>query len=529
MSDGRTRGVLGRAGRWRVPSWRRPQLVLPIRWRMALWSAALVTATLAVAAYISYATLREALLRDIDGTLAERADRIEARVVGPPDQPLAVPPAPSQLVVDALEEFAAPGVYAQIYDPAGKLLASSPNLPEGGLPVDAWAVSYALGGRADVAVLPGGRDRLRVLTRPLVSEGQTVGAIRVAASLHLLDTFLLRFEGLLLLVGLGGLFLSLLGGWALTTRALAPVVEMTRLARETAASPSGEPIAGSLPRPRTRDEIGVLAITFDEMLARLRETVRRQREFLADTSHELRNPLMVIRTNLDLLELDLPPEEREACLREAREEAERMSRLIADLLFLTEANVHDAIVHARVDLAEVAKAVVRRTHPAPDDLELRLGLADSAVVLGDRDRLRQMLANLVENAVRYTPPPGEIVISVRRRGERAELEVADTGIGIAEEHQERVFDRFYRVDPGRTRSLGGSGLGLAIVRQIAETHGGRVRLESALGQGSRFIVELPLASPESENGHASLPEVRPGALEAMPVTPPGRRGRTAGG
>ena len=138
---------------------------------------------------------------------------------------------------------------------------------------------------------------------------------------------------------------------------------------------------------------------------------------------------------------------------------------------------------------------MRRTRPLPDGLELKLVLADPAVVLGDRDRLRQLLTNLVENAIRYTPPPGEIQVAVRRRGERAELVVSDTGIGIAPEHQARVFERFYRVDAARTRSLGGTGLGLAIVRQIAEAHGGSVRLESELGRGSAFTVEIPLAPP----------------------------------
>ena len=476
---------------------RRPHVALPIRWRLALWSAALVTATLAVAGYASYATLREALLRDVDASLTERADRIEQRIVGPPDQPLTQPPAPQELAVDAVEEFASPGVYVQVYDASGRLLASSSNMPAGGIPADTWAVGYALSGKPDDTILPGGRDRLRVLTRPLVSEGQTVGAIRVAASLHLMDTFLVRVEGMLLLIGAGGSALSLLGGWALATQALHPVVEMTRLARETALDVDDAAFEESpLAQPGTRDEIAALATTFNEMLTRLRATVRRQREFLADTSHELRNPLMVVRANLDLLELDLPPGEREACLREARQEVERMSRLVADLLFLTEVDASEAIVHARVDLAEVAKAVVRRTQPLPDGLDLRLGLTDAAVVMGDRDRLRQLLANLVENAVRYTPPPGEIVVSVRRLGDRAELAVADTGIGIASEHHERVFERFYRVDPARTRSLGGSGLGLAIVRQIAEAHGGRVRLASAPGQGTEIALELPLAARE---------------------------------
>src|SRR5262249_785055 len=156
----------------------------------------------------------------------------------------------------------------------------------------------ALSGKPDLTILPGGRDRLRVLTRPLVSEGQTVGAVRVAASLHLLDTFLLRVETLLLLIGGGGLLRSLVGGGARAARALPPGGEMTRLARQTALDAAdGQLEETRLEQRPTHDEIGILAATFEEMLARLRATVRRQREFLADTSHELRNPLMVVRAN----------------------------------------------------------------------------------------------------------------------------------------------------------------------------------------------------------------------------------------
>src|SRR5438093_5721391 len=194
---------------------------------MALWSAALMAATLAVAAYLSFFVLSDALLREVDGQLAERADRIEQRVItGPPEAPLVLPASQAEMAVDAFDEFAAPGVYAQIYDANGRPLATSSNIPQGGLPQDSWAVDYALSGRPDLTTLPGGRDRLRALTRPLVSEGRTVGVIRVVASLHLLDTFLARFERLLLLVGLGGLVLAMVGGWALATRALHPVVEL---------------------------------------------------------------------------------------------------------------------------------------------------------------------------------------------------------------------------------------------------------------------------------------------------------------
>ena len=464
---------------------------------MALWSAALVTATLAVAAYASYTSLRETLLRELDMNLIERAEQIEQRVIDPASSALTATVTANDMKADDIEEFEAPGVYVQIFGLNAHLLASSSNLPSTGLPFDAEAITAAINGQTTIANVPGGRDRLRVLTRPIEWDGRTAGVIRVAASLHLLDTFLLRLERIFLMIGMGGLLLSLAGGWALATRALAPVMRMTHVARVTAADVDIDPQEPPIFVSAMRDEIGVLAATFDEMLTRLRDNVRGQREFLADTSHELRNPLMVLRANLDLLDLDLPPEERSACLREAREEVDRMTRLVSDLLFLAEVDASEAIVHDRLDLGEIANGIVRRSRVLPDGLELKLGLVDPASVLGDRDRLRQLLTNLVENAIRYTPPPGVITVSVRRLGDRAELSVRDTGIGIAPDHQSRVFDRFYRVDSARTRTVGGTGLGLAIVKQIADAHGGKVKLDSVVGIGSEFRVVLPLVSPSA--------------------------------
>ena len=476
------------------PTFPKPTISLPIRWRLALWSAALVTATLAVAAYASYTSLRETLLRDVDINLIERAAKIEQRVIDPAVSTLTTVVTATDMRVDEIEEFEAPGMYAQIFGLNATLLASSSNLPPSGLPIDVEAISVALGGQTSIVNVSGGRDRLRVLTRPIGSDGRIAGVIRVAASLHLLDTFLLRLERIFFVIGMGGLFLSLVGGWALASRALAPVMRMTHVARETAADVDSDPREPPIFVSAMRDEIGVLAATFDEMLTRLRDNVRGQREFLADTSHELRNPLMVLRANLDLLDLDLPPDERSACLREAREEVDRMSRLVSDLLFLAEVDASQAIVQDRLDLGEIAKGVVRRSRVLPDGLELKLGLIDPASVLGDRDRLRQLLTNLVENAIRYTPPPGTITVSVRRLGDRAELSVRDTGIGIAPDHQTRVFDRFYRVDSARTRTVGGTGLGLAIVKQIADAHGGTVKLDSTVAIGSEFRVILPLVA-----------------------------------
>jgi signal transduction histidine kinase len=248
-----------------------------------------------------------------------------------------------------------------------------------------------------------------------------------------------------------------------------------------------------IPGPRG-EELRELADAFQQILARLEQNVRRQRQFLADASHELRGPLMVIRGNLDLLQMDLPADERKAAARESSEEAERMARLIADLLFLAEEDAHQRLesepVRMEAVVAEVwqrARTVDAGAHP------LILECNDAAVVLGDRHRLTQMLWNLVENALVYTEAGGQVAICSRKMQDRVVLSVADTGAGIPAEHIPRLFERFYRVDRARSRTQSSTGLGLPIVKQVVEAHGGEVRVESELGRGSVFIITLPLA------------------------------------
>lgn len=249
-----------------------------------------------------------------------------------------------------------------------------------------------------------------------------------------------------------------------------------------------------VPSPRG-DELRELADAFNDILARLQQNLTRQRRFLADASHELRGPLMVIRGNLDLLQMDLPPEERRAAAREAAEEAERMGRLIADLLFLAEEDAHERLESRLVAIEEVVAEVWQRAVSVDaGGHALTLECNDAAIVLGDRYRLSQMLWNLIENALRYTNPGGAIALCSRVIGRILEVTVADTGIGIPAEHIPRLFERFYRVDRERSRAESSTGLGLPIVKQVAEAHGGRVRVESRLGVGSTFVVMLPIAS-----------------------------------
>jgi signal transduction histidine kinase len=217
-----------------------------------------------------------------------------------------------------------------------------------------------------------------------------------------------------------------------------------------------------------------------------------QRQFLADTSHELRTPLTTLRGNLELLGRDLPPQERDEILAESKQEVDRMARLVRDLLLLAETGAEAAPpepVSIRLDL--LAREVAQRV-PGAD--AARVDFDDEPVtVVGDEERLRQVIANLVENALRHaSTQPGAVRVRVRRQPPNVLLEVEDDGPGIPRDALERVFDRFYRVDRGRSRAQGGTGLGLSIVRHVAEAHGGRAWAANRRGgSGALLSVELP--------------------------------------
>ena len=187
----------------------------------------------------------------------------------------------------------------------------------------------------------------------------------------------------------------------------------------------------------------------------------------------------------------LPPEEQRACLDEMAAEAEAMGRLIADLLFLSREG-EQAIEREPVDLSDLCREVVDRYREQADGHVLVADIEDGLWASGDRQRLAQMLTNLLENALDYTPAGGEVCVSLSRSGAWAELRVSDTGIGIPPEELPQVFDRFFRGREARAMRPQGSGLGLAIVRHVAEVHGGEVRAESEPGRGTTFTVRLPL-------------------------------------
>jgi signal transduction histidine kinase len=291
---------------------------------------------------------------------------------------------------------------------------------------------------------------------------------------------------------LAGAALALLAGLATATRAMAPVTRLTDTAR--AITRTRDPSL-TIPHPESRDEVYELATTLESMLHALSEargeteaTLARQRQFVADASHELRTPLTSVLANLELLEMELEGEQREAAASALRS-SRRMRRLVADLLLLARADAGRVAPHVPVDLSEVVAEAAGELEPVAGDHQISVSAPSGAVVEGARDELHRLTLNLLENALRHTDPGTAVEASVERVNGQVILAVEDDGPGIPPELHDKVFERFFR---GAGDRSGSSGLGLSIVRAVARSHGGTVALADPLdGRGARFVVRFP--------------------------------------
>jgi signal transduction histidine kinase len=292
---------------------------------------------------------------------------------------------------------------------------------------------------------------------------------------------------------LGLVFLAALGiGYVVAGRVLRPVGKITAAARRIQASNLSERIALQGPQ----DELKTLADTFDAMLERLDTSFTAQRQFVADASHELRNPLAVIQTNADVaLQEEGVPEVVRSRLDAVLRATDRMRRLVDDLLALARLELATG-QRSEVDLSALVGEVGDELDPLARSHGLALVLSHEPGlhVVADRDAVKRALANLLDNAFRHSPRSGAVRVGAERRNGWAVLSVADDGPGLSPVEQELVFERFWRSDSSRSRESGGSGLGLAIVRRIAESHGGEVSVTSSPGSGSTFEIRLPFNS-----------------------------------
>jgi signal transduction histidine kinase len=391
----------------------------------------------------------------------------------------------------AVQFFEAGESYAQLLDASGSVIEASPKLGD-----EPLLSTTELRAALDEAIfvnresVPGLDEPSRILATPVEHEGERL-VLLVGATREERAETLRSLRNELLIAGPLALLLATIAGYALAGLALRPVDSMRRRAAAISAETPGE----RLPVPSTGDEIERLGETLNEMLARLEAALERERDFVADAGHELRTPLALLRTELELaLRHGGTPEELRIAVRTSSEEVDRLAQLAEDLLLIARSDRGRLPLRLEeLDASELLGSVARRFEWRAQEAGRLLSFEDAAAgiqLLGDRIRLEQALGNLVENALRHGG--GEVRLSASAADGTVELHVLDEGDGFSPDFLERAFERFTRSDQARSR--GGAGLGLSIVRVIAEAHGGNAHAANKDGSGVDVWISLPSAA-----------------------------------
>jgi two-component system, OmpR family, sensor kinase len=481
-----------------------------IRYRLTLLNLAVLCGALALFSTIIYALLAWNLDREITESLQQQYTQIDAStnrfliVPGPAGQQLLVPnQRPDTFSSEELDVFVQIAQLDGVIPEGGR----SSNLRDLQLPLDEATLRVVRDGETILAreVVVGGR-RMRLYSGPMYApidrRRVVVGVIQVARSLERTEATLNLVRLLLGVAGLGSLLVAGVAGWVASGRALAPLKRLTRAVREIGTT---RDLSQRVPSNGRADEVGHLALTFNEMLAELQAaqnglatSLETQKRFLADASHELRTPLTTIRGNVEMLRrfAAVTDGDREAALADIDSEAERMSRLVNQMLSLARADTTQPAAKEPLDLAPIVEESARQLAllARAQGLTTVAAPIESVRVLASPDAVRQLLLILIDNAIKYTPAPGEIRLSLTRTETQAIVEVGDTGIGIETDKLPHIFERFYRADPARAGE--GGGLGLAIARGLVGALNGQIEVASTPGQGSTFRIALPRLSGE---------------------------------
>lgn len=366
-----------------------------------------------------------------------------------------------------------------------------------------------------------GDSTMRVLTTPVYRNAKLIGYLQVGRLVDSIESFN-RFLVIALFVGFAGASASLFLAVLLTPSSFKPLEDMAAVTRQIT---NADDLSRRVPNTERTDEIGVLARSFNQLLERLERLFQTQQRLLADVSHELRTPLTAIRGNVDLMRRmgDADPESLEII----QEEIERMTRLVGDLLLLARADAGGLpLEKKKVELDNLLFEVYRQVRLLEKSVDVKVTEVDQVCIMGDVDRLKQLLLNLIGNAIKYTPDGGMVSVSLSKKNGWAYLSISDTGMGIPAEDLPYIFDRFYRVDKARARGhsgqgQGGAGLGLAIAKWIAQAHGGNIDVVSKVGEGTTFTIILPTlieqTSISSQDAREELSKTRPG-LRALGAT-----------
>ncbi len=527
---------------------------LSLRLRLTIWYSTIVAVSLALFGFLNYATVSQELNENLDSSIARVAETLD-NIISQKQQETKRPlrPALQQrraqsvkskdkprddfafLRRDTLRSFIGPrrpvrdtsaadeqadvvwsAVYEhillnpknyliQIADSSNKIIWQSDNLRPDSLPLPLaqQAENDSIPRKRIIPHYTFNKQRLRLLlyTSPTVqiSVGYPVSEIEGTLT-DLFSSLVIALPGVLLL--------STLGGWFLAKYSLQPIDDITRSAKDITA----HNLSQRLPLPAVDDEVARLTATLNEMIARLEASFRQIQQFTGDASHELRTPLAILMGELEIaLHTPKTPKEYQDVIISALEEVIRLSKVVEHLLELSRAESGQVemnfelmkLDHLITDIYEDAMILSEERN-----ITVHFDCEKNVEVFGDRVRLHQAFLNIVDNAIKYSNPGGEIFMSLHRDKHYAVIAIRDTGVGIPAQDLDNIFDRFYRVDKARSQSVRGHGLGLAIVKWAIEAHNGHISLESEIGRGTTFTVSIPYVQHRKDGFRATIVKKR---------------------
>ena len=388
--------------------------------------------------------------------------------------------------------------FYRIYDGSGNVGSRSNNIDASKFPLSQEAYADALSGTNSYETfLVDGKHPIRVITMPILREKKLVNLVQVGTSLEAVKETLSNLRIFLLTAVPSVLVFATLFARFLARRALKPISKIIKTARDIG---QGQELSQRIPVFKVQDELGQLALTFNEMMDRLENSFAQMRQFSSDASHELRTPLTVLQGQNELVLSKLrDPKEYQEVIISNLEEIKYMSKVLEDLFVLSRSDENQVLLnYKRMDLRDLVEEVCRHAEILAEEKDISIVIAflEQVKINGDEVRLRQMVWNILHNGIKYTQPGGKLKVSLLEESGFALLSIQDTGIGIPEKDLPFIFDRFYRVDKARSKDEGGSGLGLSICRHIAEAHKGKIKVESKPGLGTRFKIHIPSTGRE---------------------------------
>ncbi len=464
---------------------------MSIRLKLRLLYLACIAVTITVFGIGLQLLLMAHVDTEVDETLRGRAREV-VRIAQVSGGLTGVRPEVGMLIELPVDELREREVYLQVLDPQGRPVVASVNLRGQSLPVTDGAMRVIETHQESVETINvAGRFRLRILSAPILRGNDLVGVLQSAQSMQLADSTTERSRNLLIGGAAVVFVVASLSALYLTRTAVNPVAEITRTAE--AIYRQGD-LSRRINIGAGKDDLSALGRTFNRMLDHIEDSVEAQRRFVGDASHELKTPLTVIRGNAELLGRD-PSGIDDTAAAAITREADRMQRIVNDLLAVAELDAPGELKFEPVNLRALVVRVLTDLGPVAAGRSLVLAGANAAWVFADADKLERALRNLVQNAITATPDDGVIQVRLTVRDRSVSLTVSDNGPGIPAPHLPHVFDRFYRVDPARSRAGAGTGLGLTIVRSVAETHGGSVQARQADLGGAELEIRLPAGQP----------------------------------